>query len=72
MNCYDIGMAKGCGSLCLMDEPGFEFLIFGILGQQELQGNLAIELGVLGKIDLAHTTGTDFLDDIVVGHDRAG
>jgi hypothetical protein len=38
---------------------------------KELQGNLAVQLSILGQIDFPHPPGTDLLDYFIVSDNRA-
>jgi hypothetical protein len=40
--------------------------------RQELQGNVALELGILGPIDHTHPTSPNLLDDRIVRYPSSG
>jgi hypothetical protein len=66
----DVGMAEGRGRLGLADEAGPDGRVrVGRLGQ-ELEGDLAVEGGVLGQIDLAHAALAELAEDGVFAGDR--
>ena len=67
----DIGMVELCYSLNFAFEASAAVGILTQVGGEEFEGDFAIESGVLGEIDFPHATGTDFLDDPIVGYDRA-
>ena len=53
--------------LGLAPETRQAFGVGGELGGQDLQGDVAAQLGVLGAEDLAHAAGADLFDDFVMG-----
>jgi hypothetical protein len=68
----DVRMAEGG------ERPGFEFEpsepvgVVGKCARQNLERDVAAELGIAGAIDLAHGTGADGVDDFVGTNGRAG
>jgi len=63
----NIWMVQGGSSLCLTIETAQSLRIWREPVRKELQGNEAMELGILGLKNDAHTAATEFLDDSVVG-----
>ena len=53
--------------LSLPLEPGQPLSILGELLRQDLDGDLALQIGVLGPIYLSHPAFTDLLSDLVMG-----
>jgi len=53
---HDVGMVEGSNRLCLSLEAAPALLTLGELGRQDLERYLAVELGVVGKIDFTHST----------------
>ncbi|MGA8104984.1 MAG: hypothetical protein WB869_22710 [Candidatus Acidiferrales bacterium] len=51
----DVGMIQCGGGLRLAFEAGESLRIFGNVVRQELQGDKAVQLYVLGLVDHAHT-----------------
>ena len=47
-------------------KAGTAIRVLAKMERQELQRYLAVELGVLSKIDFPHATGTDALDDAIM------
>jgi hypothetical protein len=46
---------------------GLDALVLGELGRKDLQGDVSIETGVFGQIDLTHSAGSQLPDDAVMG-----
>src|SRR5580700_180806 len=62
----DVGMIEGGCSLRLTLEAGQSLRIFGNLVRQELQGDKAVQLYVLGLVDHTHPATAEFLDNAIV------
>src|SRR5215469_15855202 len=60
-----VRMIEPCSRLCLLDEPPHTFLIRSNFSGQSLQGDFAIELGILREVDFSHAArakrGEDFV-----------
>jgi len=71
----DVGMRELGHGLCLADEPRVPAaaqLSFETLGQQHLQGDLSIEVGIEGGIYDAHAARADAFEDVVPTHSISG
>ena len=70
-----MGVGEAGEGVGLLAEAGAGGLVGeGALGE-DLQGDVAVELVVMGAVDLAHAPGAEALDDAVVGEraaDHAG
>ena len=65
-NRRDVGMLDGSGGPGFLDESLLAvFVLSKVLGE-EFEGDLALQLGVLGEVDRAHATLPDLLEDFVV------
>jgi hypothetical protein len=42
-------------------------MVLGELFRKELEGDKAMQLGVLGLVDHAHAAATEFFEDAIVG-----
>jgi len=62
----DIGMVEGGGSLRLTLKTGQSLRVFGDVIGQELEGDKAVEVQVLGLVNHAHATAAELFDDAVV------
>src|SRR5437870_4658374 len=62
----DVGMVQGGGSLCFAPETTQGLRIAGNLIGQELKGYEAMQPGVLGLVDDAHSAAADLLDNTVM------
>ena len=60
-------MIKGGGRLCLLNETAEKGLVLGKFFVEELDRDLAIELCVAGKKNVAHTARADRRDYFVLG-----
>jgi hypothetical protein len=60
-------MVQGGSSLCLSVEAAQSLGVWCEPIRKELQGNEAVELGVLSLIHNSHTTAAEFFYDSVVG-----
>ena len=67
----DVRVVERCQQLRLAPEAGQPIRIGGKRTWQDLQGDVAIELGVAGPIHLAHTAGAKDADDLVGPHEGA-
>ncbi len=68
----DVVVIQGGEDTGLTLEPGHTFRISGDLLQEELDRDLATELGVLRPIDLSHAALSNQLDDLVRSQASAG
>jgi len=68
----NIGMFQTSGSLGLTLESFAAIFILTKIGWEKFESDFAIKLGILRQIHFAHPTGTDLLDDAVVGDQRPG
>jgi hypothetical protein len=48
-----------------------ELLIAGQVGMQNFDGNVPIEIGLVGFVDLRHSTLSEFLDQTILAECRA-
>ena len=62
----DIGVIELSCCLGFAGEPGTAIRVLAKMEWQELQRYFAMELGILGEVDLPHPTGTDALDDAIM------
>jgi hypothetical protein len=62
----NIWMVQGGSSLCLTVEAAQSLGVWREPVRKELQGNKAVQLGVLRFIDDAHAAATELLDDAIV------
>src|ERR1700730_5350448 len=61
----DVGMVQRCEQLSFALEPGDAL---GVLGEgvgKDLEGDLPLEPGVQGAIDLAHAAGAERRNDLI-------
>jgi hypothetical protein len=65
-----VGMIQFGGGLSFALETRPAVSVLAEMRGKKLERDLAIKFGVLGKVDLAHPTGTDLLDDPVVIDDH--
>ena len=71
VNCADVGVIqRGCGS-CFATEPFKRLRVAGDVFRKEFQRNEAAELVVLGFVDDAHASTTEFLDHSIVRNGEA-
>ena len=56
-------MVEGRGRLDFLQEPLLGRLVAGQLGRQDLDGDLALQPRVLGRVDFAHASCTEFGED---------
>jgi hypothetical protein len=68
----DVGVVEGRQHLGLAPEAGQAFGVPGEIVGQDLQGDLAVELGVAGQVDLAHAAAADGAFEFVVRQAVAG
>jgi hypothetical protein len=66
MDDADVRVAQRRGRFRFLQEPLQAFPVRGNVGRQKLQGNGAVQLGVLSQIDLAHPTYTKLLENPVM------
>ena len=66
VNGADVGMVESGGGLGFALEAAESLRVSGDLVGQELQGDEAAELNVLGLVDDTHAAAAEFLDDAVV------
>ncbi len=62
----DVRMIQRRGGLGFTLEAGQGLRIIGNVVREELQGDKAVQLYVLGFVDHAHAAAAEFLDDVVV------
>ena len=62
----DVGMIQCGGGLRFALKAVEGLRVFGYVVGQELQGDKAVELHVLGFVDHTHAAATELLDDAVV------
>jgi hypothetical protein len=62
----DAGVVQRRGRSCLAAESGEGFGIGGEVWRQELQGDGALQPGILGFVDDAHPAAAELLDDAVM------
>ena len=63
---HDVGVVQSGNGAGFPLETGPPVRIFGHLGRQHLQGDLSVQPGVLGDVDLAHPALTQAAEDFVV------
>ena len=63
----NVRMIQRGQDLSLALEPGQPLSILGELLRQDLDGNFALQSGVLGSVHLSHPALTDLLSDLVMG-----
>ena len=68
---HDVGVGQRGDGLGFALEAGQAVGVFGDLGRQDLDGDDAVEC-VAGLVDLAHASGADGLEDLVVTQTCAG
>src|SRR6266576_4427081 len=66
VNCADVGMVEGGGCASFTPETFQSLRITGNVVGQELQGDEAAKLGVLGLVDHTHSAAAQFLQDAIV------
>jgi hypothetical protein len=66
----DIRVGERRGRLGLDEEALLELRRVHEMGRQELEGDTALELEVLGLVDDAHPAGPDLIDDLVLAGDE--
>src|SRR5258708_32578765 len=69
MNGDDVWMIKRGRSFCFLDKTAQAALVIGKLRRQQLQCDFAIELRIIGEIDLTHAAFSEWCDDLIVSHD---
>ena len=69
---HDVGVGQRGDGLGFALEAGQAVGVFRDLGRQDLDGDDAVEVGVAGLVDLAHASGADDLEDLVVTQTCAG
>jgi hypothetical protein len=62
----DVGMLKGSGGLRLLDEAALALGIGDEVGRQNLESDLAVQLGVHGTVDDAHAAAAQLIEDLVM------
>ena len=67
----DVGVIERRDSLGFALEPRSTLVAFGQLGRENFESDLAVELGVLGQVDLALYARADLFKDVVVGEGLA-
>jgi len=66
VNCADVGMVEGGGCASFTPETFQSLRITGNVVGQELQGDEAAKLGVLGLLDHTHPAAAQLLQDAIV------
>jgi len=66
MDSDDVGMIQAGGGLCLQNEPPAPLRVVGISGRENLNGDNAIQPGVLSPVNFAHPTGAQPLQNLVM------
>src|SRR5437762_3536536 len=66
VNCADVGMVEGGGCASFTPETFQSLRITGNVVGQELQGDEAAKLSVLGLVDHTHPAAAELLDNAVV------
>jgi hypothetical protein len=61
-----VGMVQFCRRLRFALEPGATVGILTQVKGKKLEGDLAVEFGILSQVDLTHPAGADLLDDPIV------
>ena len=80
VDCADVRVVQGRGGLRLLQEPLLGRLVAGQVRRQELDGDLALQARVVGRVDDPHAAVAEFGADRVraergawrEGHGRAG
>ena len=67
----DMTQAEPCHGLGFTGEAGYG-LIIQFLGLYQAEGDITVELGVVGKVDLLHTAFTQELLHLVTATDKGG
>ena len=67
VNGADVGMIQSRGGLRLALKSGQRLRVAEHLFRQELEGNKAMQAGVLGLVDHTHAAAAQLFDDVVVG-----
>ena len=65
-NLHDVGVVECSDGLGFPRETSPAFFALGQLRGENLERNLAVQLGVLGQIDVTHAPGADLLQDFVM------
>ena len=68
----DVGMVQRGQHLGFALEAGHAVAVGGEFGRQDLQGDIAVQLGVMGAVDFAHPALADYFGDPVVGQHCSG
>jgi hypothetical protein len=71
INRADVGMVQCRRGLSFPLKAGQGLRIFGNLVRQELQGDEAVQLYVLGLVDHTHPAAAKFVDDAIVRNSLA-
>src|SRR5260370_616711 len=58
----DIGMVQGRCSAGLMSETADSLLVTPEIGADHLEGDFAVQLAIMGQVDIAHAPGGDMAD----------
>ena len=67
----DVRMVERGGSLRLLAEPAAELRVAPVLGTEELDGNVAVQLGVMGPVDGGHATLAQELHEAIAAPEHA-
>jgi hypothetical protein len=68
MDDADVLMVERRGCFGLVNETLLGFRVSREIGREELQGDRAVELEVLGFVNNAHASAAEVLEDLVVGN----
>ncbi len=68
----DVGVVEGAGEAGLLLEAAEAVGVLAVLGGEDLDGDVAVEAGVAGAVDLAHPAGPDRAPDLVRPQPRPG
>ncbi len=71
VNRGDVGMLDRSGGASFLNETLLPFFVGGKFFRKELERHLALELGVLGEVDLAHASLADLFEDLVMRNRRS-
>ena len=71
VNGDDVGMIQRGSGLRFLDEAAAALRIAGARGGQNLDRDEAVEAGVLGLVDLAHASGAEFFQKLILENSSA-
>ena len=70
MDLPDVRMAERCEQLCLATDPDEAIFVGHQRPAQDFDGDVAIQLEVVGSIDVAHPAATEMTEHAVVRNAR--